>query len=103
MTIPLGWETVVVPARDVLVQDSEEGLVLLNLRTGSLFELDEVGASMWRGLERPASLRQVTERLAALYEADGVTLERDILALVTALLGSGLLETAAHSAPSPSA
>jgi hypothetical protein len=80
-----------VPA-DVLVQQLQGESVLLNLRTGRYFGLDQVGTRMWTVLTTAESLQAAYDALLAEYEVDGHRLDQDLRTLVEKLVEHGLLE-----------
>ncbi len=86
-----GW--VRVPA-DVLVQELQGEAVLLNIRSGQYFGLDEIGARMWSVLTTVPSFEAARETLLAEYDVDAAQLEQDLRALLDKLLEHGLLEPA---------
>jgi hypothetical protein len=59
-----------VPA-DVLIQELQGESVLLNLRTGRYFGLDEVETRMWTVLTTAEPLRAAYDTLLAEYDVDG--------------------------------
>jgi hypothetical protein len=81
----------VVPA-DVLVQELRGESVLLNVRSGQYFGLDEVGTRMWAVLTTAGSMRAACDALADEYDVERRRLEGDLRALVEKLLANGLLE-----------
>lgn len=90
MEISLDMRTLV-PA-DVLVQELRGESVLLNVRSGQYFGLDDMGTRMWAVLTTAESLRAACDALADEYDVERGRLERDLRALVEKLLANGLLE-----------
>jgi hypothetical protein len=90
MEITLGMR-VSVPA-DVLVQELQGESVLLNVRSGRYFGLDEVGTRMWSALTTAESLQAACEALLAEYDVDAERLQKDLQALVEKLAEHGLVE-----------
>ena len=88
MTIAL--DTVVSPSEDAVFRELDGQSVLLNLATGMYFGLDPVGTHVWQLAATDGSLRTVLASLVAEYDADPVTIERDLLALADALVSKGL-------------
>lgn len=88
-TAELDLDTPLEPALDVVAAPVGEGLVLFDLRSGKLFELDAVGARIWnRG---GGALHEAYEALLAEYDVDRDVLRNDVLAIAAELLASGLL------------
>ena len=65
--------------REVVFRELGDEAVLLNLRTGTYFGLDPVGANIWRLIVQHGSLARVLEAMLEEYEAEPQTLERDLL------------------------
>src|SRR4051812_12299454 len=82
---------------DVVWREIDGEVVLLNVATGLYYGLDAVGSNIWRRLgETPVALASVRDALLTDYDdADGPTVERDLLALVTRLHGVQLIAVAA--------
>ncbi len=83
-----------IPA-DVLVQELQGESVLLNLKSGRYFGLDEVGTRMWAALTSTESLQAAADTLLAEYEVDAERLRADLRALVEKLVEHGLVEVRA--------
>jgi len=79
-------------ARDVVFRELGGEMVLLNLKTGVYYGLNETGAQMWSLLVELHDPAQVVSALAGEYAAERAHLERDLKALVTALREKGLLD-----------
>jgi hypothetical protein len=83
-------DATIVPSEDAVFRELDGQSVLLNLATGIYFGLDAVGTHVWRLAAENGSLRWISERLGAEYEASADTIERDLLTLAEALVGKGL-------------
>ncbi len=59
--------------------------ILLDLRTGDYYELDDVALSIWKMLDGKTSLAKVASRLAESYDASEKTVERDVAQFVSEL------------------
>jgi Coenzyme PQQ synthesis protein D (PqqD) len=68
--------------------------VILNLKTGVYYGLDQVGSRIWNLLQEPKTLRQLIAVLLAEYEVEPVQLEADVRALLVKLFESDLIEIA---------
>ena len=66
--------------------------ILLDLRTGNYFELDEIALAIWRMLDGKLSLAEVVDKLARAYESPRKTVERDVVAFVSELRKRKLIE-----------
>jgi hypothetical protein len=92
MPISLTCRASILP--DVLIQELQGESVLLNVRTGRYFGLDEVGTRMWAAFTTAESLRAACDALLAEYDVDRERLEQDLKALVEKLVEHGLVEVA---------
>ena len=77
---------------DVVYALTGEGVTLCNLETERVYGLEGVGAAMWRGLAAYADVEAVLAHLQALYDAGPAVLRDDLMAFITQLEASGLLE-----------
>jgi hypothetical protein len=69
--------------------------ILLDLKTGDYFELDEVALAIWKMLDGKTSLAQVADKLARTYAAPRPeVVERDIIRFVSELRRRKLVEAA---------
>jgi hypothetical protein len=66
--------------------------VILDLRGGVYFELNEVGARIWQMLQKPRSLQAVLDTLLDEYDVNPAKCEDDLLSLAEKLLSRGLVE-----------
>jgi hypothetical protein len=66
--------------------------VILGLRDGVYFELNEVGARIWQLLQQPRSLQSVLDTLLDEYDVAPAKCEADLLSLVENMLRRGLVE-----------
>lgn len=88
----------VVFTADVLFRDLEGEAVLLDLKSGRYYGLNELGTRIWELLTRTGRLDRVYEKLLEEYEVAGATLEKDLVSLVGELGRRGLLEIRAPDA-----
>ena len=66
---------------EVVFRELGDEAVLLNLKTGTYFGLDPVGANIWRLIVQHGSLARVLKAMLEEYEVEPQTLERDLLEL----------------------
>ncbi|MDE2491332.1 MAG: PqqD family protein [Elusimicrobia bacterium] len=71
-----------------------EEVVVLDLRTGAYFSLNETAALIWEELDGGATRAKAAARLCAEFDADEERAARDVDELVAALLREGVLEPA---------
>jgi hypothetical protein len=92
MTHPLSLHSRFRISTDTVFCDVDGEAVILSLRSGSYFGLDEVGTRMWVLLQSAGELREVVDVLLAEYDADAKQIEHDLIALVSQLAEKGLGE-----------
>jgi hypothetical protein len=79
------------PSCHVLVAEAESLVVLLSLKTGRYFSLDDLGAEIWRHVARGATVDDVCKALERDDNSEAA-LREDVRAIVAGLLEAGLLE-----------
>ena len=85
-----------IPA-DVVFRQLDDEAVLLNLKTGIYFGLNDVGARVWELIGERRTLSSVLEALVDEYAAAPDVLERDLLELGRQLCAKGLVEVKAFA------
>jgi hypothetical protein len=82
----------IVAANDVLATEFGDEVVILNLRDGVYYGLEDVGTRIWQLLQRPVSVLAIREALVAEFDVEPARCERDIRLLLTDLAARGLVE-----------
>jgi hypothetical protein len=80
------------PARDVVFRELGGEMVLLNLKSGVYFGLNETGTQMWTLLVELKDPGQVVEAMEREFTASRAQLEGDLRTLLGALRAKGLIE-----------
>jgi hypothetical protein len=88
-SIPESAEIVV--AQGVLASDFGAEQVILNLRDGVYYGLEDVGARIWQLLQRPTTVTAMRAALLEEYDVDAVRCERDLDLLIADLAARGLV------------
>ena len=78
-------DKVTIPAQ-VMAREVGEETVILDLASGTYYGLDPVGARIWQLMAEGQTLVQVCDVILVEYEVAREDIERDMLALVQALL-----------------
>jgi hypothetical protein len=78
-------------SRDVVFRELAGEGVVLDLKGGTYFGLDEVGTRIWQLIEERGRLRDVFDALLAEFDVQPATLEHDLLSLVDELTARGLV------------
>jgi hypothetical protein len=79
------------PSPDVTAATREGRAVLLDVRRERYFGLDEVGTTIWDGLERGLTFTEIVDTLETEYDASRTTLENDVSQFVARLAASHLV------------
>jgi hypothetical protein len=82
----------VVPHRPLIFQSMESGGILMDSASGNCFELNRLGAEIWRRLEAGESTTQVLAALTTSSTVPPDRIEADLRALLTDLARHELLE-----------
>ncbi len=83
--------TRIYPHPDVAFRQIEEEIVLLNLKTGQYFSLDEVGARIWSHLMETHTLEATIETMLEEYQVEPEQLYEDITEFIAQLQSHGLI------------
>jgi hypothetical protein len=82
----------VVARADLLSSEFGEELILLNLRDGIYYGLDQVGTRIWELIKRPVTVSRIRDTIVSEYEVDPARCERDLRELLADLQRKGLIE-----------
>ncbi len=82
----------VVVAGDLLASSFGAELVILSLKDGMYFGLEDVGARVWSLLQRPTTVSAIRDALVAEYDVEPGRCGRDLKALLQDLSARGLIE-----------
>ena len=89
---PIPDSAQVVASPDLLTTDFGDELVVLNLRDGFYYSLDDLGLHVWRLIQDPLTVLEITAAVTSEYEVDAVHCERDVRVFLDELVGRGLIE-----------
>jgi hypothetical protein len=81
-------------SEDQIAAPVDDEIIILSVERGSYFGLDDIGSDIWERLATPMRVDALCDALAAEYDADRATIERDVLALLDKLAAAGLVSTA---------
>src|SRR5438046_9055745 len=96
----LTQHSIVAVAGEQISSDLAGEAVILNLRDGVYYGLDDVGARIWNLIQEPESVDQICDHIFEEYDVGAGQCERDVLALLDELAGAGLIDVhGAHAAP----
>jgi hypothetical protein len=76
---------------DVVFEVLDDQAVLLNLKTGIYFGLNDTGTRIWKLIEEHGDIDAVRKRMLEEFDVSQETLEGDLRGLLSELLERGLL------------
>ena len=92
MDSPILDLTVVVATKEQSSCPLGDDTVILDLKAGLYFSLDNVGAMIWQLIQKPKSVKELREAILETYEVEPEVCERDLLALLRELATRSLVE-----------
>jgi hypothetical protein len=69
-------------AKDVIVAEFDDEIVLLNTQTGFYYVMNDTGMQVWRLIREKQTFEQIIDTLAEEYEVDESQLRTDVEALL---------------------
>ncbi|MGA2410630.1 MAG: PqqD family peptide modification chaperone [Candidatus Binataceae bacterium] len=88
----LSLDSVVCAAADQISCDLGGEAAILNLKSGTYYGLDTVGAFIWNKLAEPQPVSAIAAAIIDQYEVDRERCEADLLVLLKQLDDRGLIE-----------
>jgi hypothetical protein len=82
----------IVAAREQISSDLHGEVVLLNLKNGVYYGLNEVGAQIWNLIQEPKTVSEVRDALLQIYEVESHRCEQELLAILQKLADEQLIE-----------
>ncbi len=82
----------VVAAGDLLASAFGAELVILSLKDGVYYGLEDVGKRVWELLQRPVAVSAISDVLVAEYDVPPDRCARDLMTLLNDLAKRGLIE-----------
>jgi len=92
MVNAISKHSVVSVVDDLVSADLDGEAVILNLKSGIYYGLDDVGARVWSLIQKPSSVSDIRDVILEEYEVEPDRCERDVLSLLQALAVQGLLK-----------
>src|SRR4051812_26768227 len=84
--------SIVVASGDQISSAMAGEIVMLNLKNGTYYGLDEVGALVWSLIQAPQPVAAVRDAILDEYDVELERCERDLLALLGELAAAELIE-----------
>jgi len=91
MPVPLSLSSIVQLSSDHIAAPVDNEIVILSIKRGAYYGLNDVGSDIWQRLAAPVRVDALCDLLAEKYNADRATIERDVLALLEKLMAEGLV------------
>jgi hypothetical protein len=82
----------VVVTKDQVYCDLSGEAAILNLKSGVYFGLNTVGASIWKLIQEPRSVKEIQDAIQEEYGVEPKQCERDVMELLQELSTHGLIE-----------
>lgn len=99
----LSLETRIVASSQQVSCDVENEAVLLSMRDGEYYGLNDVAASIWRLIQQPRTVLEVRNALLDVYgDVDEMECQRAILGFLDEMIGMELVERHERSDTLPS-
>jgi hypothetical protein len=91
MTNLMGNSTFTVKS-DASISVHDDGLVILDLRSGRVFTSNPTGVRIWRCIERELPLNAIADEVSGEYRIDRATAYRDVAGFLNELERNQLIE-----------
>jgi hypothetical protein len=96
---PITFSTIAKAVSDQVSTRLEEETVILHLKDGIYFGLNQVGTRIWELLDIYRNVGEIRDILLMEYEVESAQVERDLLELLNELHARGLIEIKSEQAP----
>jgi hypothetical protein len=87
-------DATIVRTSETLATEVDGEIVLISIRDGRYFGLDQIGSEIWRRLETPKRVDALCDELKAHFDGDPEVIERETLVFLGTLSDSNLVHTA---------
>ena len=77
---------------DQIACDMGGEVVVLDLKSGTYYGLDTLGAKVWSLIEQPVSRADIRNAIMAEYDVDAETCDRDVAAFLDRMQAIGLVQ-----------
>ncbi len=82
----------IVVTKDQVSCDLSGEAAILNLKSGVYFGLNTVGASIWKLIQEPRTVKEIRDSILEEFDVDPDRCENDILEILQELSTNGLIE-----------
>jgi hypothetical protein len=87
-------DALITVVKEQISSDLAGEAVILNLKSGTYFGVNEVGAYIWNLIQQPKRFSQIRESILAEYEVTPENCEADLQGILQAFQAAGLIEVA---------
>jgi len=88
----ISTNTKIVVTKDQVSCDLSGEAAILNLKSGVYFGLNTVGASIWKLIQEPRSVKEIQDAIQEEYDVEPDQCEHDVMELLQELSTHGLIE-----------
>lgn len=92
LKLAISQSSTVVAVKEQVSSELEGESVILNLKSGTYYGLNNVGARIWNLIQEPKQVSEVREAILEEYEVEPEHCDRDILELLQQLANVELIE-----------
>ena len=83
--------SVIVASTEQISSDLGSEAVILNLKSGVYHGLNEVGASIWKLIQEPKTIKEIQQQLLEEYDVEPEQCYNDVISLLKDLLAAELV------------
>lgn len=88
----ISQDSLVVVSQDQVSSDLAGESVILNLKNGTYYGLNELGSVIWEFIQEPKTVAAICDSILQEYEVDAETCESSVQALLSDLVDAQLVE-----------
>ena len=92
MTLKISDASIVKRTANQVCCDMDGESIVLNLKSGIYYSLDEVGARIWALIEQPIPITAIRDAILSEYEVQVEVCERDVQVFIEGMDAAGLIE-----------
>ncbi|QLE58687.1 PqqD family protein [Nostoc sp. TCL26-01] len=82
----------IVASKDQVYSELQGEAVILDIKSGVYYGLNQVGASVWNLIQTPKTTQEIQTALLAEYDVEAETCNRDLLVLLQDLAAKELIK-----------
>ncbi len=90
----INLKIIITQEKDVICKQTEEGGILLDLKTGNYFIVSKIGFFIWRMLNKPKALEKIMPKVISRYSVKKTKAFSDIVKFIKILYAKKLISLA---------